>query len=101
MGAYVSNYRLAHAVASEGDAIGMVSGVAMDNILARVLQVIVFTTSGRRLFATSLYATSDGRVCRFRTVIQAATTAGRSATSPTRLLRKTSKRSMTPPCVVI
>ena len=51
MGAYVSNYRLAHAVASEGDAIGMVSGVAMDNILARVLQVIVFTTSGRRLFA--------------------------------------------------
>jgi NAD(P)H-dependent flavin oxidoreductase YrpB (nitropropane dioxygenase family) len=42
MGVYVSNYRLAHAVASEGDAIGMVSGVAMDNILARVLQVILF-----------------------------------------------------------
>lgn len=97
MGVYVSNYRLARAVASEGDALGMVSGVAMDNILARVLQVMVSHT-GRRLFATPLLATSDDGVCRFRTVIQAATTAGRSATSPTRLLRKTSHGSMTPAC---
>jgi NAD(P)H-dependent flavin oxidoreductase YrpB (nitropropane dioxygenase family) len=35
MGAYVSNWALASAVASDGDAIGMVSGVAMDHILVR------------------------------------------------------------------
>src|SRR5215203_4114053 len=41
MGAYVSNWRLAHAVAAErpGEAVGTVSGTALDVIYVRLLQL--------------------------------------------------------------